>query len=174
MHFLHKTFPGTIDKISHCAKFHNFSCLVSWLPKARSYSLANWETTFFSPHLALLNKGFTVHKFVYMADTSQTTVCYAWHVFGLCFLISLAKRKQSPQCSSPLMCHVSLKFCVLVNWDDLVDLGSVSTRPRTSQVMNNKEASCMSLTAVFVTFIMSTIYFLCVHLIQRRSCDKCW
>ena len=38
------------------------------------------------------------------------------------------------------MCHVSLKFVVLAKWDDLVDLGSVSTRPRTSQVMNNKEA----------------------------------
>ena len=31
MHFLHKTFPGTIDKIYHCAKFHSSSCLVSWL-----------------------------------------------------------------------------------------------------------------------------------------------
>ena len=69
------------------------------------------------------------------------------------------------------MCHFN--FFVLEKWNDLVDLGSVSTRPRTSQVMNNKEASRLSLTAVFVTFIMSTIYFLCVHLFQRRSCDKC-
>ena len=71
------------------------------------------------------------------------------------------------------MCHVPLNFIVLEEWDELVDLGTVLTRPRTSQVMNTKEASRLSLTAVFVTFIMSTIYFLCVHLIQRRSCDKC-
>ena len=71
------------------------------------------------------------------------------------------------------MCHVSLKLFVLAEWDELVDIGSVLTRPRTCQVMNNKEASNLSFTAVFVTFIMSTIYFLCVHLIQRRSCDKC-
>ena len=30
LHFLHKTFPGNIDKISHCAKFHCSSCFVSW------------------------------------------------------------------------------------------------------------------------------------------------
>ena len=71
------------------------------------------------------------------------------------------------------MCHVSLKMFVVAEWDELVDLGSVLTRPRTSQVMNNKEASHLSLTVVCVTFIMSTMYFLCVHLIQRRSCDKC-
>ena len=29
MHFLHKTFPGTSNKISHCAKFHGSSCLIS-------------------------------------------------------------------------------------------------------------------------------------------------
>ena len=68
-------------------------------------------------------------------------------------------------------CVTSIFF--LAKWDDLVDLGSVSMRPRTSQVMNIKGASCLSLTAGFVTFSMSTIYFLCVHLIQRRSCDKC-
>ena len=34
MHFLHKTFPGTSDKIFQCAKFHNSSCLISWLPKS--------------------------------------------------------------------------------------------------------------------------------------------
>ena len=34
MHFLHKTFPGTIDKISHCAKFHSSI-------KQCSYSLCN-------------------------------------------------------------------------------------------------------------------------------------
>ena len=62
MHFLHKTFPGTIDKISQCAKFHSSSCLISWLPKIRSCSLANWESTFFSQSLALLNISFTVHK----------------------------------------------------------------------------------------------------------------
>ena len=28
MHFLHKTFRGTIDRISHCAKFHSSSCLI--------------------------------------------------------------------------------------------------------------------------------------------------
>ena len=32
-HFLHKTFPGTTNKTSHCAKFHNSSCLISWLTK---------------------------------------------------------------------------------------------------------------------------------------------
>ena len=70
-----------------------------------------------------------------------------------------------------VMCHSI--FFPLAKGDDLVDLGSVSTRPRTSQVMNNNEESCLSLTAVFVTFSMSTIYFLCGHLIQRRTCDKC-
>ena len=34
MHFLHKTFPGASDKISHCAKFYSSSCLISWLPKS--------------------------------------------------------------------------------------------------------------------------------------------
>ena len=29
MHFLHKTFPGTSDKIFHCAKFHSSICLIS-------------------------------------------------------------------------------------------------------------------------------------------------
>ena len=58
-----------------------------------------------------------------------------------------------------VICHVSLKFFVLAQWDELIDLGSVSTRHRTSQVMNNKEASCLSLTAVFVTFIMHPVYF---------------
>ena len=62
MHFLYKTFPGTIDKIFYCAKFHSSSCLVSWLPKIRYCSLANWESTFFSQNLALLNIIFTVHK----------------------------------------------------------------------------------------------------------------
>ena len=33
MHFLLKTFPGTSDETSHCAKFHSSSCLNSWLPK---------------------------------------------------------------------------------------------------------------------------------------------
>ena len=32
MHFLHKSFPGTSDKISRCAKFHSSSCLISSLP----------------------------------------------------------------------------------------------------------------------------------------------
>ena len=67
-----------------------------------------------------------------------------------------------------------LIFFGFAKWDDLVELGSVLKRPRTSQVLNDKKAFCLSLTAVFVTFSMSTIYFLCVHLIQRRSCDKCW
>ena len=61
MHFLHKTFPGTIDKISHCAKLHSSSCLVSWLPKISSWSLAYWELTFFSQNWDFLNISFTVH-----------------------------------------------------------------------------------------------------------------
>ena len=47
MHFLHKTFPGTIDKISHCAKFHTSSYLVSWLPKIKSFSFSYCESTYF-------------------------------------------------------------------------------------------------------------------------------
>ena len=62
MHFLHKTIPGTSNNIAPCAKFYSSSCLVSWLPKIRSCSLANWESTFFSQNLALLNISFTVHK----------------------------------------------------------------------------------------------------------------
>ncbi len=46
MHFLHKTFPGTSDKISGCAKFHGSSCLISWLPKSDLC-----ETTEHSPPL---------------------------------------------------------------------------------------------------------------------------
>ena len=111
MHFLYKTSPGTIDKISHCAKFHSSSCLVSWLPKIRSCSLANWESTFFGQNLALLNISFTVHKL------------YTWltHPKQLCgmpdmFLVSLTgfwcpwKRGnnqtdlcETTQCSSPLL-----------------------------------------------------------------------
>ena len=48
MHFLHKTFPGTSDKISHCAKFHSSSWLISWLPKSDLC-----ETTERSPPLDL-------------------------------------------------------------------------------------------------------------------------
>ena len=59
------------------------------------------------------------------------------------------------------MYYISLNLFVLAEWDELVDLGSVLTMPRTSQVMNNKEASRLPLTAVFVTFIMSTIFSLC-------------
>ena len=33
MHFLYKTFPGTSEKTSHCAKLHIYSCLIYWLPK---------------------------------------------------------------------------------------------------------------------------------------------
>ena len=34
MHFLHKTFPGTSNKISHCAKFYCSICLICRLPKS--------------------------------------------------------------------------------------------------------------------------------------------
>ena len=34
MHFIYNTFPGTSDKISHSAKFHSSSCLISWPPKS--------------------------------------------------------------------------------------------------------------------------------------------
>ena len=67
MHFLHKTFPGPINKISHWAKFHSSRCLVSW-----SCSLANWESTFFSQNLALLNISSTVHKlYTWLAHPKQ-------------------------------------------------------------------------------------------------------
>ena len=39
---------------------------------------------------------------------------------------------------SPTPSHVSLKFFVLAKWDELVDLGSVTKRPRTRQVIKNK------------------------------------
>ena len=51
MHFLHKTFPGTSDKISHCAKFHSSCCLISRLPKSDLY-----ETTEDSPPLDIVLK----------------------------------------------------------------------------------------------------------------------
>ena len=51
MHFLHITFPGTNSKISHCAKFHSSSCLISGLPK---YDLC--ETTECSPPLCFRMK----------------------------------------------------------------------------------------------------------------------
>ena len=43
MHFLHKTFPGTSDKIIHCAKFHSSSCLISWLSKSDSCETPEWS-----------------------------------------------------------------------------------------------------------------------------------
>ena len=55
MDYLHKTFPGTRDKICYCVKFQSSSCLISWLLKPRHCGLANWESTFFSKNLALLH-----------------------------------------------------------------------------------------------------------------------
>ena len=49
MHFLHKTFPGVSDKISHCAKLHSSSCLIYWLPKSDLC-----ETTECSPPLQII------------------------------------------------------------------------------------------------------------------------
>ena len=46
MHILHKTFPGTIDKTSHYAKFHISGCLIYWLQKTDLC-----ETTECSPSL---------------------------------------------------------------------------------------------------------------------------
>ena len=51
---------------------------------------------------------------------------------------------------------MSLKFFVLAEWDELVDLGSVSTRPRTSQGMNNKEAFRLSLSETDYATSLST------------------
>ena len=63
MHFLHKTFPGTSYKISHCKMFHSSNGPISWLSKKnRSCSLDNWESTIFIKTLAFLNFGFTVNK----------------------------------------------------------------------------------------------------------------
>ena len=64
MHFLHKSFPGTSDKIYHCAKFHSSSCLFSWFffPNIRSFRCSNWESTLFCQNLAVLNLSFTVNK----------------------------------------------------------------------------------------------------------------
>ena len=50
VHFLHKTFPATSDKISHCAKFHSSSCLISWLQKSDLCELTEQ-----SPPLVLRN-----------------------------------------------------------------------------------------------------------------------
>ena len=55
MHFLHITFPGTIDKISHRTKFHSSSCLISWLAK-----LDLCETTERSPPFFLISWYFSV------------------------------------------------------------------------------------------------------------------
>ena len=74
MHFLHKTFHGTSNNISCCAKFHSSSFLISWLPKISSFSLANWESTFFSQNLAVFNLSFTVHK-LYTWLTNPTPLC---------------------------------------------------------------------------------------------------
>ena len=51
MHILHKTFPGTFDKTSHCAKFHSSGCLISCLPKTDLC-----ETTECSPPLGGLSR----------------------------------------------------------------------------------------------------------------------
>ena len=87
MHFLHKTFPGTIDKISHCAKFHISSCLVSWLPKIRFCSLANSESSFYSQNIALLNSQ--------QSTALQFTNCLpGWHIPKNCIV-----------CQTCLWCH---------------------------------------------------------------------
>ena len=83
MHLFHKTFQGTSDKISHCAKLHSSSCLISWLPNIRSCGLVKWESTFFSQHSALLNFSLYSSQTVYLAHTFQTTLWYAWHVSGV-------------------------------------------------------------------------------------------
>ena len=92
MHFLHKTYPGTSDNISHCSKFQNSGCLISWLPKFRSCDLANWLFTFFSQNSALLNLNLYSSQNVYQAATSPTTLWCAWHVSGVpdTSLVSLA------------------------------------------------------------------------------------
>ena len=53
MHFLHKIFPGTYYKTSHCAKFHSSSCLISWLPKTELC-----ETIECSPPLHIRDKAY--------------------------------------------------------------------------------------------------------------------
>ena len=69
MHFLHKNHLGTNNKMFCCAKF-----LISWLPKIRSCSLVNWESTFLSQKLAVLNLSHTVHK-LYTWLTHPKQVC---------------------------------------------------------------------------------------------------
>ena len=69
MHFHHITFPGTIDKISHCPKFHISSCLISWLSK---YDL--WETTECSPPLPNLISKLALCKTRCLANIE----CFDW------------------------------------------------------------------------------------------------
>jgi hypothetical protein len=79
-HFCHKTFPGTSNDIFHRSKFQGTGCLISWLPKFRSFGLADWLSTFFSQNSALLNLNLYSSQTVYQADTSPTTVWCVRHV----------------------------------------------------------------------------------------------
>ena len=123
MHFLHKTFPGTIDKTSHSGKFHSSSCLVSWLIKIRSCSFANWEATYFSQNIALLNISFTVHKLYTwlthpeqlcdMPDISLVSLTGFWYPWqrgnnqtDLC---------ETTQCSNPLYAFFQVKVVLATN-----------------------------------------------------------
>ena len=72
---------------------------------------------------------------------------------------------------SPTPSHVSLKFLSWQSGMSWLILGQLQQGLELD--VNNIESSHLSLTDVVVTFIMITIYFLCVHLIQRRSCDNC-
>ena len=129
MHFLHKTFPGTSNNISRCARFHSSSCLISWMPKIRSFSFANWESTFFYKNLAVLNLSFIVHKLYTwlthpkplccMPDMSLVSLTGLWcpwqignNQTDLC---------ETTQCSSPLPLFllawyigVSVEYIILV------------------------------------------------------------
>ena len=67
LHFLHKSFPGTSDKISHCAKFHSSSCLISWLPKSNLY-----ETTEPRPPLCMLWSAYC---------EKHTEKCILWNAY---------------------------------------------------------------------------------------------
>ena len=64
--------PGTIDKTSHCAKFHISSCLISWLPKTDLC-----ETTECSPPLQTLPRKITEPSFFAPQNHGDFVLCPA-------------------------------------------------------------------------------------------------
>ena len=96
MHFLHKTFPGTSDKIT----VQIFSALTVLFPdcqKSGFVVLCYLGINFLQPKHSFAQLELYSLQDEYLADSSETTLWYARHVTGIIerSLISLSKKKQT-------------------------------------------------------------------------------